>query len=181
MANKLILLRKRHVIFRAFHANFNHVILKMIPWPKLEGSHSKGTIGQALPPISAAWVQIFCCYCQNRQEGLAQGALRVADIQHVFSEQSQLICHSSGGCGAGSFRNQLCQSMTPDQVSTSHQHFLQHFQLTLPFGTSRQHFPLAFPVSTSVSTSRQHFPLALPVSTSRQHFSLALPVTALII
>ena len=25
---------------QAFHIAFNHVIFKMIPWPKLEGSHS---------------------------------------------------------------------------------------------------------------------------------------------
>ena len=38
---------------RAFHVDFNHVILKMIQWPKLEGSQSKGTMGQALLPVSA--------------------------------------------------------------------------------------------------------------------------------
>ena len=37
----------------AFHADFNHVNLKMILWPQLEGNQSYGTLGQALPPVSA--------------------------------------------------------------------------------------------------------------------------------
>jgi len=53
----------------------------MIPWPKLEDSQSKGSLGQA---FYLFWqqrrVQILCCYCLNRQEGLAQGALIMADL-----------------------------------------------------------------------------------------------------
>jgi len=36
-----------------FHANFNNLFLKMIPWPKLEGSQPYGTLRQALILVSA--------------------------------------------------------------------------------------------------------------------------------
>ena len=54
----MILLGKRHVIFnilflRAFRAEFKHVIFEIIARPKLEGSQSLGTMGQALAPVSA--------------------------------------------------------------------------------------------------------------------------------
>ena len=38
---------------RAFHADFNDVILKMIPWPKLEGSHP--VLGHHGPSLSACF------------------------------------------------------------------------------------------------------------------------------
>ena len=39
-------------IFQCYLADLNHVILKMILWPKLESSHSEGTMGQAFLPVS---------------------------------------------------------------------------------------------------------------------------------
>ena len=60
----------------AFHADFNYVILKMIPWPKLEGTHSKDTMGKALPPISAVTKED-----SNPLLLPAHGALRVAALQ----------------------------------------------------------------------------------------------------
>ena len=38
---------------RTFRADFNHVIAEMIARPKLEGSQSSDTLGQALPSVSA--------------------------------------------------------------------------------------------------------------------------------
>ena len=38
---------------RALRANFSHVLVEMIERPKLEGSQSQGTLGQALLPVSA--------------------------------------------------------------------------------------------------------------------------------
>ena len=44
----------RHISFlQTVHVNFKHVILKMIPWPQLEGSQFQGIQGQALLPVSA--------------------------------------------------------------------------------------------------------------------------------
>ena len=41
------------MFLRASHADFNHVILEMISWAKLEGSQSQSTLGQAFLPVSA--------------------------------------------------------------------------------------------------------------------------------